>query len=72
MMNLDQKLELIEILQYGIEWDEAEKLIFIACYLRHNGNRTQMSRELGLAIRTVRNKIKKFKIGEAAQIPYNL
>lgn len=44
---------------------EMEKVLIERSYIRNEGNKTHTALELGLSIRTVRYKIKKYKLEDA-------
>jgi DNA-binding NtrC family response regulator len=65
-MTEQHKLELLQLLMNGVTWEEVEKLTVEAALFRHKGNRTHASQELGICIRTMRNKIARYGLGEGS------
>jgi hypothetical protein len=66
MMSEEQQFTLIQLLVLsGFTWQEMEKLMLTAALIRHGGNRTYVASEIGLCIRTVRNKIALHQLGQA-------
>lgn len=46
--------------------DEVEKRVILETLRRYNGNRTRTAEKLGISLRTLRNKLKAFRIQEGA------
>ena len=41
--------------------DEIERAVILRSLQHHNGNRTHTARELGISIRTLRNKLNEYR-----------
>jgi DNA-binding NtrC family response regulator len=46
--------------------DEVEKRVILETLRRYNGNRTRTAEKLGISLRTLRNKLKAFRVQEGA------
>jgi DNA-binding NtrC family response regulator len=56
-MNL---LEWLTTIPYS--WKELQQVLIKATLLRHNGNKTHAAVDLGISLRTLRNKCRKYKL----------
>lgn len=55
-------IDLLEGHQYS--WKELQKLLITATLNRNNHNRVHSARALGISVRTMRNKIKKYNLAK--------
>jgi DNA-binding NtrC family response regulator len=60
-ISLDQ---LKDFVKGGGTWEDLQKALLIAALDLHEGNRTYVAKAIGVSIRTIRNKIKTFDLGE--------
>jgi DNA-binding NtrC family response regulator len=67
-LNIHQKMELLieDLVEKGVRFRDAEKefqkLYIEAALRRHNGNKTEMAKSLGLHRNTLHNRAKSLKI----------